>query len=353
VRTFTIGFPDEAFDEAPFARQVAAHLGTDHTELYVTGDDALAVVPRLPAMYDEPFADSSQIPTHLVSKLARAHVTVSLSGDGGDELFAGYERYVRGEKLAASLTRVPRALRHAAAATLRAAPPALVDRLASAVAPALPARLRVAHAGEKVRKLAAALDEHDPRNFYLALVSNWRDRVPVVGHGGAASSHERIAAADRDLPLAQWMMLADQLTYLPDDILVKVDRASMAVSLESRVPLLDHELVAYAWSIPLPLKLHGGRGKFLLRELLCRHVPRELVERPKRGFAVPLAAWLRGPLRDWAEALLDEARLRHEGFLDPAPVAACWRAHLAGRAHLQDDLWNVLSFQAWLESLRT
>jgi asparagine synthase (glutamine-hydrolysing) len=352
VRTFTIGFDDAAFDEAPFAKQVAKHLATQHTEVHVSGADALAVVPKLARMYDEPFADSSQIPTHLVSRVARSHVTVSLSGDGGDELFSGYERYVRGAALARATARVPPFIRRGAASALRAIGPAALDVAVRAMQPAIPHRFRFAHPGEKMHKLAAVIGESDPHALYLSLVSFWRDGVPTSESAAPESPHAELARTARDIPFAQWMMLVDQCTYLPDDILAKVDRASMAVSLETRVPLLDHELVRYAWSIPLSLKQRDGRGKFLLRELLCRYVPRELVERPKRGFAVPLADWLRGPLRDWASALLDESRLRREGFLNPTTVGARWRDHLAGRRHIQDELWGVLCFQAWLESVR-
>jgi asparagine synthase (glutamine-hydrolysing) len=346
VHTFTIGFRNDAYDEAPFARQVARHLGTDHTELYVSGDEARAVVPLLPAMYDEPFADSSQIPTYLVSRLARTQVTVALSGDGGDELFFGYERYVRGLQLA----RAPRAMRRATAGALAFVTPAIADRLLCRAQAFLPRRLRFAHPGEKLRKLRRALNEADPRARYLDLVSFWHDGVPTASSHAVTAPHDRFVDADRDLPFADWMMLVDQRTYLPDDILTKVDRASMAVALEARVPLLDHELLAFAWSLPFDAKSSRGRGKHLLRELLCRYVPRELVERPKRGFAVPLGDWLRGPMREWADALLDETRLRREGFLDPAPIRARWRQHLAGVDSAESELWSVLTFQAWLEA---
>ena len=351
VKTFTIGFREEAYDEAPFAKRVAAHLGTDHTEVYLTGDEARAVVPDLPHMFDEPFADSSQIPTFLVSRIARSKVTVSLSGDGGDELFCGYERYVRGLQLADNAARTPAWMRRGAAAAMRAAKPSTLDAAMRVLAPALPQRLRFAHAGEKFHKLADVLGESDPRARYLALISFWRDGLPLARDAHVATPHEQMRCADADLPLAQWMMLVDQCTYLPDDILAKVDRASMAVSLESRVPLLDHELVAYAWSVPQSLKVRDGRGKYLLRELLCRHMPRDLVERPKRGFAIPLADWLRGPLRDWAAALLDEPRMARDGYFDAPRVARRWREHLAGTRNAQDELWGVLMFQAWLESV--
>jgi asparagine synthase (glutamine-hydrolysing) len=350
VRTFTIGFGDASFDEAPFARQVAAHLRTDHTEVYVNGADALAVVPQLPQMYDEPFADSSQIPTFLVSRMARSQVTVSLSGDGGDELFYGYERYIRGARLTRGARRMPRFLRQGIAMALRAAAPSTLDAAMRYVEPLIPLHLRFTRPGERLHKIAAVIAEKDPRALYLALLSLWRDALPVTAASNALAPHDELALADTDLPLEPWMMLVDQGTYLPDDILVKVDRASMAVGLEARVPLLDHDLVAYAWSIPQALKERDGRGKYLLRELLCRFVPRELVERPKRGFAIPLGDWLRGPLRGWAAALLDEARLRREGLLDPKPIVARWNDHLLGRRHVQDELWGVLCFQAWLES---
>ena len=344
VRTFTIGFADGRFDEAPFARQVAAHLRTDHTELYVRDDEARATIPLLPAMYDEPFADSSQIPTYLVSRLARSRVTVSLSGDGGDELFFGYERYVR----SAQLDRAPKLLRRAAAYALRAAPSPAVDWLARGLRPVIPPQFRVAHPAEKLRKLAVALECVDPRERYLRLLSFWQGSPPTCAPSHVQAPLERFAREDRDLSLPAWMMLADQRTYLPDDILAKVDRASMAVALEARVPLLDHRLVAFAWSLPLSLKLSGGKGKHLLRELLCEMVPRALVERPKQGFAVPLETWLRGPLRDWAEALLDERRMRGQGFLDAARIRKRWRALIDGDRDAHNDLWGVLMFQAWL-----
>ncbi|MEP7276985.1 MAG: asparagine synthase (glutamine-hydrolyzing) [Betaproteobacteria bacterium] len=350
VKTFTIGFAEQAYDEAPFAKRVAAHLGTDHTEVYVSAADALGVVPNLPSMYDEPFADSSQIPTFLVSRVARSAVTVSLSGDGGDELFSGYERYGRGLELARASARAPSWMRRGAASALRSAKPATLDAAMRAFAPVLPRRLRFAHAGEKLHKLASVIGEDDPRALYLSLLSYWRDGLPLAQPSQAQTPHDAMRREDADLPLAQWMMLVDQCTYLPDDILAKVDRAAMAVSLETRVPLLDHDLVAYAWSIPLAQKQRDGRGKFLLRELLCRHVPRELVERPKRGFAIPLADWLRGPLKEWAGALLDPARIAREGFLDPARVDARWREHLAGTRNAQDELWGVLCFEAWLDA---
>jgi asparagine synthase (glutamine-hydrolysing) len=349
VRTFTIGFDDPAYDEAPFARDVARHLGTDHTEVYVGGREALDVVPMLPRMYDEPFADPSQVPTFLVSRIARAHVTVSLSGDAGDELFAGYERYVRSERLA----RLPAALRRAGGALLSASSPARAGALLDAAQRALPRRLRFARPAEKLAKLAPVLGAADARTLYEGLVTQWRGApVPASARAEAAAPGLLSAIGGPALDYASWMMLADQHTYLPDDILVKVDRAAMAVALETRVPLLDHDLVAWAWSLPLHLKLREGRGKFLLRTLLDEHVPRALIDRPKRGFAVPLAAWLRGPLRDWAAQLLDPVRLAKEGYLDAERVGRLWRDHLAGLRDAQDELWTVLCFEAWIADAR-
>jgi asparagine synthase (glutamine-hydrolysing) len=345
VRTFTIGFDDREFDEAPHAREVARHLRTEHTEEYVSAKQALDAVPRLPQVYDEPFADASQIPTLLVSGMARRHVTVALSGDGGDELFFGYERYVRTARLA----RVPLPMRRAAAAMLRRSSHARVGAVANAL---LPRAQRFAQAGDKLAKLEAVVGAPDARAIYERVVSRWpNERVPALA-GARASDPGFLAGRNADLPLAPWMMLTDQQLYLPDDILVKTDRAAMAVSLETRVPLLDHTLAEYAWSLPLSLKHRDGRGKHLLRALLAEYVPASLTERPKRGFAVPLAQWLRGPLRGWAEDLLDERRLREQGLLDAARVRARWNEHLSGSRNAHDDLWTVLCLQSWLARSR-
>ncbi|RMD79436.1 MAG: asparagine synthase (glutamine-hydrolyzing) [Gammaproteobacteria bacterium] len=350
VRTFTIGFHEAGYDEAREAAQVARHLGTEHTELYVTPREAMEVIPRLPEIYDEPFADSSQIPTFLVSRLAREHVTVALSGDGGDELFGGYNRYVWALGLWRRLDRLPRPLRALAARAIRAVPPGAWERLFALAGPLLPAGLRVRQPGLKMHKLAELLRCADPGAIYLRLVSHWEDPASVVlGAGEPATVLSDPGRQPRLPTFLERMMCLDALTYLPDDILVKVDRAAMAVSLETRVPFLDHRVVETAWRVPVALKLREGKGKWLLRRILHRHVPPELVERPKMGFGVPIEHWLRGPLRDWAEALLDEARLRREGYLDPAPVRRLWWEHLAGRGSWQYWLWDVLAFQAWLE----
>jgi asparagine synthase (glutamine-hydrolysing) len=351
VRTFTIGFNEKEYNEAEHAVAVARHLGTDHTELYVTADEARSVIPRLPAIYDEPFADSSQVPTQLVSALARRHVTVSLSGDAGDELFGGYNRYVLTQRLWRRLKALPRPLRGALAAALTTLSPAAWNRVAGVVQPLLPARARLALPGDKIHKGAGVLASRSSAELYYGLVSLWRDPSAVVIGGeepptllsGAGPSLEGLSEIER-------MMALDMMTYLPDDILAKVDRAAMSVSLETRVPFLDHRVVEFAWRLPLDYKLRGGKTKWALRRLLYRHVPAELIERPKMGFGVPIGDWLRGPLRDWAEHLLDPARLAAEGYFDPEPIRRVWADHLKGQVNMQYLLWCVLMFQAWLEA---
>jgi len=348
VQTFSIGFHEASYDEAAHAKAVAAHLGTDHHELYVTPRDALDVVPHLPAMFDEPFADSSQIPTYLVSKLARGKVTVSLSGDGGDELFAGYNRYFWGADLRRWINRVPYLARRSIASLLRANEAWFGNALERTM-PLLPARLQLRNPGNKSAILADMLSARTNDERYRYLVSHWRDPAEVVL--GGSEPPTPLTDAGRTAALAdpvERMMYADLVTYLPDDILTKVDRASMAVSLEARVPLLDHRVVEFAWRIPMMQKVRSGQGKWLLRQVLYRYVPKELIERPKMGFGVPIEHWLRGPLRDWAEALLYEPRLREEGYFDPAPIRAMWEGHVAGRLNEHYRLWDVLMFQAWL-----
>jgi asparagine synthase (glutamine-hydrolysing) len=342
VRTFTIGFDDARDDEAAHAGAVAAHLGTDHTELRVTPEQAMAVIPRLPAMYDEPFADSSQIPTFLVSELARRHVTVALSGDAGDELFCGYRRYLSAASLWRGLAPVPASLRGAIGRGILAIPPASWDRVA--VVAGRPGRL-----GDKLHKGGELLGSRSLDELHLGLASFWRDPAAVVR--GGAEPPTKLSGAVPDLsglgPIER-MMALDTVSYLPDDILAKVDRAAMSVSLETRVPFLDHRVVEFAWRLPLAMKLREGQGKWALRQVLHRYVPRSLIERPKMGFGVPLDSWLRGPLRGWAEETLSEARLRSDGYFDPRPIRAAWSEHLSGRRNRSHHLWGVLMFNTWL-----
>lgn len=347
IRTFTIGFDEHEYDEATHARAVAAHLGTEHTELRLTGNDALALIPQLPNMYDEPFADCSQLPTHMVMKLARQHVTVALSGDGGDESFGGYNRYRQAPAVWRRLGWMPGYLRRAVGSLLTAVPAGVINLFARPLAN----RLGIARPGDMAHKLGQRLrDMNSMNDLYVSLVSEWAGSDPlVIGAEVPANLLNKTsnwpALAD---PVAR-MMALDSLTYLPDDILVKVDRAAMAVSLETRTPFLDHRIVEFAWTLPMHMKIRDGQGKWLLRQLLDRYVPRELMERPKMGFAIPLDDWLRGPLRDWAENLLGEDRLQREGYLDPAPIRAVWQAHLSGQASYGYRLWSVLMFQAWLK----
>jgi len=333
VRTFAIGFHEKGYDEAQHAKAVARHLGTDHTELYVTADDALAVVPRLADIYDEPFADSSQIPTTLVARMASRHVTVALSGDGGDELLGGYTRYLRVQRWWEQCERVPMPLRRPLGMLL-------------GVSAHLPGR--GAWRG-KVGKMGGLLQASTKGEFYRHFVSYWVDPASVIvgGQEPATPFAEPMSGSTFDA-----MMELDAVTYLPDDILVKVDRAAMAVSLETRVPLLDHRVYEFCWGLPARYKLRRGAGKWLLRQLLYRHVPQALVDRPKKGFGVPLAAWLRGPLRDWAEALLDESRLRQQGLFQPEPILRKWREHVSGHRNWDAHLWGVLMTQAWLDRHR-
>ncbi|WP_337454054.1 asparagine synthase (glutamine-hydrolyzing) [Rhodanobacter fulvus] len=353
VKTFTIGFDENGYDEAVHAKAVARHLGTEHTELYVRPEDALAVIPQLPGIFCEPFGDSSQIPTFLISQLTRRAVTVALSGDGGDELFGGYNRYLGARTTWEKAQRLPPPARRAAAAALRAVTPATWDRWFQRISPLLPRRWQLATPGDKAQKLADVLTLSSGQAYFLNLASQWQDPARVVL--GAQEPPTLLTTPEAWPPtdnLAQWMMAMDAQTYLPDDILVKVDRAAMANSLETRVPMLDHRVVELAWRLPLQQKIRHGQGKWLLRQVLYRHVPKELIERPKMGFGLPLDSWLRGPLRDWAEALLDESRLRHEGFFQPDAIRRKWTEHLSGRRNWQHQLWTVLMFQAWLEQER-
>lgn len=338
VKTFTIGFEDDRYDEARHARGVAAHLGTDHTELYVSAQHALDVIPKLPTLYDEPFSDSSQIPTSLVAEMTRRHVTVALSGDGGDELFGGYTRYLRMRDLCRILSPIP----------------ARVRRLCGRAITAVPA-----HWGggvrlfDKARTLAELINYETAEQLYVGLVSHWRSPASIVRN--ALEPATRISDTvewPKAAVLESRLMAIDALTYLPDDILVKVDRAAMGVGLETRAPFLDHRVVELTCRLPLSAKIRNRQRKWALRQVLYRHVPKELVERPKMGFGVPMAAWLRGPLRDWAESLLDERRLRLDGYFYPGPIRDKWTQHVAGVRQWDGCLWDILMFHAWLDEQR-
>jgi asparagine synthase (glutamine-hydrolysing) len=352
VKTFTIGFHENGYNEAHYAQAVARHLGTDHTELYVTPEQAQAVIPRLATLYDEPFADSSQIPTFLVSELTRQQVTVSLSGDAGDELFGGYNRYLLAGSISRKMRWLPPALRTLVARCITSLSPAAWDRGYGVLASVLPDRWRFSLPGDKAHKLAGILTAASPELIYRDLVSHWSQPAAVVVGATEPTTVLNQAATWPNLGFEQRMMVLDALSYLPDDILVKVDRAAMAVSLETRVPLLDHRVVEFAWHLPLSMKIRHGESKWILRQVLDRYVPRSLIERPKMGFGVPLDRWLRGLLRDWAEDLLDENRLRQEGFFNPEPIRTKWAEHLAGTRNWQYHLWDVLMFQAWRDSTR-
>jgi asparagine synthase (glutamine-hydrolysing) len=350
VRTFTIGFHEEGYNEAVHAKAVAAHLGTAHTELYVSPREALDVVPALPTIYSEPFSDSSQIPTLLVSRLARRSVTVSLSGDGGDELFSGYSRYSLSERLWSRLSSVPRAIRSGAARSIQILSPQRWNGALSPILKYAPAKYRLSNPGDKLHKLAGVLSLQTEEEVYRRLVSHWQCPSELV-----RDSHEppTMLTGLTDVPplpsFVQRMMYLDTVSYLPDDILVKVDRASMGVSLESRVPLLDHRLVEFAMSLPMDILRRDGQSKWPLRQVLYRHVPRSLIERPKMGFGVPIDSWLRGPLREWGESLLARSRLESDGFFDPEIVRSTWEQHQSGERNWQYLLWDVLTFQAWHE----
>ena len=348
VKTFSIGFNEAGYNEAREAKRVAAHLGTEHTELYLSSDEARAVIPKIPELYSEPFADSSQIPTFLVSQLARQHVTVALSGDGGDELFSGYTRYVAAEAMRAKFARLPQPLRVAAGRLLTLLPPNQVDSLIKPLRGLIPSRWRYKQFGNKLHKLGSICRSDDPLAVYRALISMWERPSDVVI---ACHDVDQLAslppAVGKVATFTERMMLTDLLTYLPDDILVKVDRASMGVSLEARVPFLDHRVIEHALGLPLDLKLRNGEGKWILRQVLYRYVPRELIDRPKMGFGVPVDEWLRGPLHEWASDLLHGDRLRADGYFHDTEVHKKWQEHTKGSADRAALLWPILMFQAW------
>jgi asparagine synthase (glutamine-hydrolysing) len=351
IKTFTIGFEEQDYNEAAYAQAVAKHLRTDHTELYVKSEDAIAVIPKLATLYDEPFADASGIPVFLLSSLARQQVTVCLSGDGGDELFAGYNRHFMGRTIWQSIRWVPQSLRKLAAECITVFPKSKLDQVLAPFSPCFPPLIRQNLSGERLHQVAEILGVANPEAMYRNLVSDWKES-------------EAIVLNSRELPTvlvdpSQWaelldlterMMFLDTLTYLPDNILAKVDRASMGASLEVRVPFLDHQLVEFAWRIPMRMKINHHQSKWILRQVLYRYIPASLINRPKMGFGVPIDSWLRGSLREWAENLLNEKRLQQEGFFNPQPIRQKWTEHLDGNRNWQYHLWSVLMFQAWLET---
>ena len=332
IRTFTIGFSENDFNEAKYAKKIAKHLGTNHTELYVSSKAAMDVIPKLPTIYDEPFSDSSQIPTFLLSQLAKPHVKVALSGDGADELFCGYDRYISTNNRSKKLNLIPLSLRKILAYGIKSISPNN-------------------WIGYKMHKGANALEAETLSNLYYILCSQWQDPTKTVINSKEPSTLlTNLKPELKGLNSQQEMMVLDFITYLPNDILVKLDRATMASSLETRVPFLDHKLIEYVWTIPHSLKLKKGDGKWILKQILNQYVPKNLTERPKMGFGVPLGSWLRGPLRDWAENLLNEKRLMQEGYFNPKLIRDKWSEHLSNKKNWEHALWNVLMFQAWIDA---
>ena len=349
VKTFTIGFNESDYNEAEHAKRIAAHLGTEHTELYVTPQEALDVVPLLPSMYDEPFADVSQIPTFLVSKLARQSVTVSLSGDGGDELFGGYTRYLHTKSMWKYLKPVPKSLRKMGANVIYSMSPAGIDRVYALAKRLISLKNRRSAVGDKAHKFAGFLELDSPEAIYMRALSHWTSPTNVVIGSHEPDTISGFIRQSAWLPgTEELMMLTDLVNYLPDDILTKVDRASMAVSLEARVPIIDHRIVEFAWRLPLHFKIRDGVSKWILRQVLYKYVPAALVERPKMGFGVPIDSWLRGPLREWAEDLLSSDALKREGIFNPEPIRRCWEEHSSGARNWQYLIWDVLVFQDWM-----
>lgn len=349
VKTFTIGFHEDAYNEANHAKSVAAYLGTDHTELYVTPQEALNVVPLLPVMYDEPFADVSQIPTYLVSKLARQSVTVSLSGDGGDELFGGYGRYFLMKRVWNSMRPFPKPLRQAMSRMIASVPPKTIDKMYKRVSPLVPRNKRSFPTGDKAHKLAGLLGAESQERIYMHALTHWDNPSAVVNGACEPETVRRFVHEAQWLPsMEEIMMLTDTVHYLPDDILTKVDRASMAVSLEARVPILDHRVVEFAWKLPMRFKIRDGKGKWALRQVLDKYVPSAMIERPKMGFGVPIDSWLRAELREWAEDLLSVESLERHGLFNIEAIRAKWQEHTSGGRNWQYLFWDVLVFQDWM-----
>ena len=349
VKTFSIGFHEVGYNEADHAEKIAKYLGTEHTELYISSIDALNVIPSIPDIYDEPFADPSQIPMYLLSQLTQKQVSVSLSGDGGDELFGGYSRYLLTASLWNKLEKIPQPVRKIMRSVIAFAPSNQWDYFYNLINAFIPSKYQTRLPGDKILKAAGVIDSVDGAQLYRRIVSHWNASEVVLGIE-SSTENELIDNSFNQQTLIERMMGWDTSTYLPDDILSKVDRSAMAVGLETRVPFLDHRIFEFAWKLPLDFKIRNGQGKWILRQILYKYVPQKLIERPKMGFGVPIDSWLRGPLRDWAENLINESRLRREGFLNPEPIRKKWAEHLSGRRNWQYQLWNVLMFQAWLEA---
>lgn len=346
VNTFSIGFHEEGYNEAVHAKAVAGHLGTNHTELYVTPDQALDLIPRLPTVYDEPFSDSSQIPTYLVSQMTREKVTVALSGDGGDELFGGYNRYNLANNLWGKLSRLPLPARSGMASLIESLSPSFLNSLLVPFMRLLPSSYRHANPGDKLHKLASILSLPSADAVYLKLLSHW-DQPEQLVLGSCEPVNESFQQFSHLDSFVEKMMAIDTVNYMSDDILTKVDRASMAVSLETRVPLIDHRVIEYAWRLPFDCKIRNGEGKWILKQVLDRYVPRSIMERPKMGFGVPIDQWMRGELKEWCESLLDPVMLRQQGFFNEPLVTQKWSEHKSGVRNWQYYLWDVLMFQAW------
>lgn len=349
VKTFTIGFNELTYNEAQHAKQVAEHIGTDHTELYLSEADAIGVIPQLPKLYDEPFSDCSQIPTYLVSKMARQTVTVSLSGDGGDELFGGYERYLWANKIWRSVQRIPSMVRRLAAKSIGILRPGQWDSIFSTMAPVIPRSYRVNLPGHKLYKVSKVLRQPVTGDLYRQVISHWdAPEELVLGSTELRTLPLGTSIDEKYADFLQQMMFLDLVGYMPDDILVKVDRASMGVSLEAREPMIDYRIVELASTFPNSLKIRNGVTKWALRQVLYRYVPPALIDRPKMGFGVPIGNWLRGALRPWAEDLLNPTRLKQDGFFNVSIVRQKWEQHLSGAGNWQYHIWDLLMFQAWL-----
>ncbi len=353
IKTFSVGIEAEGYNEAPYAKEIAEFLGTDHTELFFSDKEARNIIPDLPGIYDEPFSDPSQIPTFYLSQVSRKDVAVSLSGDAGDELFAGYNRYFLGDLIHKINRNLPRPLMKALTSAVYRISPQIWDTCFSPIKSFLPTNISTRPIGDRLHKLAKIFQQSDFMSTYVAMMSHWQDPSKIVINGSDSINQSSLRNLSSNCDdLFHKMMAFDTVTYLPDDILVKVDRAAMSCSLETRLPFLNHHLVEFAWQIPLSMKIKNGKGKSVLRNVLYKYIPQELFDRPKTGFGLPIHSWLRGPLREWAESLLNESRLKNQGYLETAPITEKWQQHLSGHRNWHLQLWNVLIFQSWFEEYR-